>query len=51
MKSKVYFIPADASDNIQSLSLKVRKLLEKSNLLDFIRKKDKAWAYLLRLIL
>jgi len=41
MKSKVYFIPADASDNIQSLSLKVKELLEKSNLLDFIRKEDK----------
>lgn len=41
MKSKVYFIPVGASDNIQSLNLKVKRLLDESRLLDFIQKQDK----------
>jgi len=41
MKSKVYFIPVEESDNIESANVKVKKLLEKSRLFDFIKEKDK----------
>lgn len=38
MKSRVYFIPVDNSDNIQIATDKIRRLLEESRLLDCIRK-------------
>lgn len=41
MKSKVYFISVTNSDNVESIKNKVRKILEISNILGVIEKKDK----------
>lgn len=40
MSSKVYFIPQERSDNLQIINEKLKRLLDKSNLLDFIGKND-----------
>ncbi|MDD5128970.1 MAG: DUF362 domain-containing protein [Candidatus Omnitrophica bacterium] len=41
MKSKVYFIPTESSDSIVVLNEKLKILLDKSNVLDFITKGNK----------
>ena len=41
MKSKVYFMPVKNSNDISSVSLKLKTLLEKSNILDFLRKDNR----------
>ena len=41
MKSKVYFIAVGSSDSIEIINEKLKKLLEISCVLDFIRKKEK----------
>jgi uncharacterized protein len=38
MKSRVYFVPVDNADSLSVISVKLNRLLEKSRLLDFIRK-------------
>lgn len=41
MKSKVYFIAVDERDNTVSIADKLKRLLEESRVLDFIREKEK----------
>jgi len=41
MKSKVYFIPVNSTDDTNVVSLKLKALLEKSNILGFLRKDNK----------
>ena len=41
MKSKVYFIGVKDADDIRSVNDKLKKLLEKSRVLDFISKEDR----------
>lgn len=41
MKSKVYFIPIEASDNIQIINEKIKRLLKESAIFDFIQKQYK----------
>jgi len=41
MKSKVYFVSVKDADDISAVNKQLRKLLEKSRVLDFIRKVDK----------
>ncbi len=40
MKSKVYFIAVDEADNTVSVADKLKRLLEESNILDFIQEKE-----------
>lgn len=44
MKSKVYFIPVDASDKSEAVKEKIKKLLQKSGVLDIIARGDKVAA-------
>src|SRR4030043_314659 len=41
MKSAVYFVPVKDADDIQGVNAQLKKLLEKSKVLDVIHKKDK----------
>jgi len=41
MKSAVYFVPVKDADDIQGVNTQLKKLLEKSKVLDVIHKKDK----------
>ncbi len=41
MKSTVYFVPVKDADDIQGVNAQLKKLLEKSKVLDVIHKKDK----------
>ena len=41
MKSQVYFIPVGSSDNLQVINAKLKRLLDKSKVLDFIYPKNK----------
>lgn len=40
MKSRVYFIPVEGSDSLQAVNEKLKRLLDESNSLDFIRGED-----------
>ncbi len=40
MKSRVYFIPVEGSDSLQAINKKLKRLLDESSCLDFVRKKD-----------
>ena len=40
MKSRVYFIPVSNSDNQQVINQKLKRLIDESQVLDFIRQKD-----------
>ncbi|HNW39715.1 MAG TPA: DUF362 domain-containing protein [Candidatus Omnitrophota bacterium] len=41
MKSRVYFIPVNNTDDQQAINQKLKYLIDESNVLDFIQKKDK----------
>ena len=41
MKSKVYFISVDDSENIEDINLRLKKLLKESNILKFISEENK----------
>lgn len=41
MKSKVYFVAVKDADDLSSVNAQLKKLLEKSHILDFIRPEDK----------